>query len=87
MSINSFNQEKIQSISDLGLKNLVTSLYKFKGIDGVKLVQEALNLANASNLKVDVFTQYVNDTNLTTKEIKDENISYDTSIGSHTIGI
>jgi len=53
MSINSFNQEKIQSISDLGLKNLVTSLYKFKGIDGVKLVQEALNLANASNLKVD----------------------------------
>jgi len=37
--------------------------------------------------KVDVFTQYVNDTNLTTKEIKDENISYDTSIGSHAIGI
>jgi len=37
--------------------------------------------------KVDVFTQYVNDINLTTKEIKDENISYDTSIGSHTIGI
>jgi len=37
--------------------------------------------------KVDVFTQYVNDTNLTTKEIKDENISYDTSVGSHTIAI
>jgi len=37
--------------------------------------------------KVDVFTQYVNDTNLTTKDIEDENISYDTSIGSHTIAI
>jgi len=52
MSINSFNQEKIKSISDLGLKNLVSSLYKFKGIDGVKLVQEALNLAEVSDLSI-----------------------------------
>jgi len=53
MNVSNFNNDKIKDISDIGLRNLVGSLWKFKGVEGVKVIQEALNLANVTDLKVD----------------------------------
>lgn len=52
MSIKNFNQSRILSIEDIGIQNLVRTLWQWKAKEGIKIVQRAIN-SLGENLKVD----------------------------------
>jgi len=52
MSIKTFNQSHIRKIEDLGVQNMLTTLWQWKAKEGIKIVQRAIN-SLGENLTVD----------------------------------
>ena len=52
MSIKTFNQSHILGIVDIGIQNIVRTLWQWKAKEGIKIVQRAIN-ALGETLKVD----------------------------------
>ena len=52
MSIKTFNQSYILGIEDIGIQNMVRTLWQWKAKEGTKIVQRAIN-SLGKNLKVD----------------------------------
>ncbi len=43
MSIKTFNQSYILGIEDIGIQNMVRTLWQWKAKEGIKIVQRAIN--------------------------------------------
>ncbi len=52
MSIKTFNQSHIRKVEDIGIQNMVRTLWQWKAKEGIKIVQRAIN-SLGENLTVD----------------------------------